>query len=208
MTFAPETDRWLTAPNVITTARILGSPALVPLAIAQQMAWLAALAIFLVFTEWLDGYLARRSHLTSAVGARLDTIADAVFYLSVLVALLAYQPDKVAEEKVWMLVAIASYALSWLACLVKFRRLPSYHTWAAKGVWLIIIPGTVLWLAGVTAWLLRLSMICVMLANIEAIAITWVLRECKVDVPSFWHARSIRRQSAVDRSGGTRQENG
>ncbi|QDV82963.1 CDP-alcohol phosphatidyltransferase family protein [Stieleria magnilauensis] len=208
MTIAPETDRWLTAPNVITTSRIVGSPALVPLAIAQQMTWLAALAIFLVFTEWLDGYLARRSHATSAVGARLDTVADAVFYSSVLLALIAYQPDLVATEKYWMLVAITSYALNWLACLIKFRRLPSYHTWAAKGVWLIIIPGTALWLAGITPWLVRLSMVCVTLANTEAILITWVLRECRVDVPSLWHARKINWRVAADEHVAMRQENG
>ena len=208
MTIAPETDRWLTAPNVITTSRIVGSPALVPLAIAQQLTWLAALAIFLVFTEWLDGYLARRSHVTSAVGARLDTVADAVFYSSVLIALIAYQPELVATEKYWMLVAITSYALSWLACLVKFRRLPSYHTWAAKGVWLIIVPGTALWLAGITPWLVRLSMVCVTLANTESILITWVLGDCRVDVPSLWHARRLKRRVAADETGARRQENG
>ena len=208
MTIAPETDRWLTAPNVITTSRIVGSPALVPLAIAQQLTWLAALAIFLVFTEWLDGYLARRSHVTSAVGARLDTVADAVFYSSVLIALIAYQPELVATEKYWMLVAITSYALSWLACLVKFRRLPSYHTWAAKGVWLIIVPGTALWLAGITPWLVRLSMVCVTLANTESILITWVLYDCRVDVPSLWHARKFKRRVAADETGARRQENG
>ena len=208
MTIAPETDRWLTAPNVITTSRIVGSPALVPLAIAQQLTWLAALAIFLVFTEWLDGYLARRSHVTSAVGARLDTVADAVFYSSVLIALIAYQPELVATEKYWMLVAITSYALSWLACLVKFRRLPSYHTWAAKGVWLIIVPGTALWLAGITPWLVRLSMVCVTLANTESILITWVLYDCRVDVPSLWHARRLKRRVGADETGARRQENG
>ena len=198
----------MTAPNVITTSRIVGSPALVPLAIAQQLTWLAALAIFLVFTEWLDGYLARRSHVTSAVGARLDTVADAVFYSSVLIALIAYQPELVATEKYWMLVAITSYALSWLACLVKFRRLPSYHTWAAKGVWLIIVPGTALWLAGITPWLVRLSMVCVTLANTESILITWVLGDCRVDVPSLWHARRLKRRVAADETGARRQENG
>ncbi|QEF99578.1 CDP-diacylglycerol--glycerol-3-phosphate 3-phosphatidyltransferase [Stieleria maiorica] len=188
-----ETDRWLTLPNLVTGARIVGSPALIPLAIGRHMTLLAALALFLVFTEWLDGFLARRSHMTSSVGARLDTVADAVFYLSLLGALLALQGDQVAKEKYWMLAAIASYALSWSACLVKFRQLPSYHTWAAKGVWLIIIPATILWVAGVTPWLVRVSMVCVTLANLEAIYITHVLSQCQVDVPSLWHAKRIER---------------
>ena len=31
-----------------------------------------------------------------------------------------------------------------------------------------------------------------LLANLEAICITLILPECKVDVPSFWHARRER----------------
>lgn len=182
----------MTIPNAITLMRILGSPLMVVLAIADRPYWLAGLAVFLVFTEWLDGFVARRSHVTSAVGARLDTVADAVFYLSLLIALVALRPATIAHETLWMATAIFGYAISWLASLVKFRRLPSYHTWAAKGVWILVGAGTICLVTGVTPWLFRVAMVCVTLANIEAICITIVLSRCQVDVPTLWHARRIR----------------
>jgi phosphatidylglycerophosphate synthase len=85
---------WLTWPNVVTCIRIVGSPGLVVLAMFGQLAGLGALAVALVFTEWLDGFLARALHQESATGARLDTVADAVFYSSLLVAVAALNPQR------------------------------------------------------------------------------------------------------------------
>ena len=72
-------------------------------------------------------------------------------------------------------------------------RLPaSYHTWAAKGVWVIVGTGIIALLAGMSPWPFRLAMVCVGLTNLEAICITLTLPECKVDVPTLWHARRMR----------------
>ena len=180
-------------PNLITAVRMLASPGLIVLAWAGQPWWLAVLLVFLVFTEWADGYLARRLHADSALGARLDTVADAVFYCSLLLAVVLLRPAVVGRELVWISAAIGSYWLSWLASWIKFRRLPSYHTWAAKGVWGLVGIGLVCSLAEISPWPLRVAMVCVALANLEAVCITWVLPECRVDVPSLWHALRSRR---------------
>lgn len=191
-----QSSNWLTLPNAITTIRILASPGLVALAVADQAVWLAGLAVFLVFTEWLDGFLARRLHVVSAIGARLDTIADAIFYSSLLAAVVLLKPALVGHESIWIAVAVASYLLSWLASLIKFRCLPSYHTWAAKGVWVVVGTGIVCLVAEITPWPFRAAMICVALANLEAICITCVLPDCRVDVPSLWHARRLLREES------------
>ncbi len=180
---------WLTWPNVVTCIRIVGSPGLVVLAMFGQLAGLGALAVALVFTEWLDGFLARALHQESATGARLDTVADAVFYSSLLVAVAALNPQLVLTEIGWIIVAIGSYLLSWLASWVKFHRLPSYHTWAAKGVWVPVGIGIVCLALEWTAWPFRIAMTCVGLANLEAVAITVVLKQCRVDVRSIMHAQ-------------------
>lgn len=191
MTDDERSDRWFTQPNIVTSLRIIGSPLLILLAYRELTLWMAMLAVFLVFTEWLDGFLARRLHVTSAIGARLDTIADAVFYSSLLIALVVLRPEPVQREQVWICIAIASYACSWIASVIKFRRLPSYHTWAAKGVWVLVGAGIVCLLADLTAWPFRVAMVCVAIANLEATGITFVLSKCRVDVPTIWHARRI-----------------
>lgn len=185
-------SHWLTLPNFITAIRIVGSPALIVLAFFEQTGWLAAFAVFLVFTEWLDGFLARRLHVTSSIGARLDTIADAIFYSALLAAVVILRRELFEREKIWIGMAVASYLCSWIASWIRFRHLPSYHTWAAKGVWVIVGIGIVSLLGDFSVWPFRIAMACVVLTNLEATCITFILPECKVDVPSFWHAKRER----------------
>ncbi len=161
---------------------------MITLALADQPVWLAISIACLVFTEWLDGFLARRFHLESAVGARLDTFADVVFYACLLVAVIALRPGLILEQELWILVAVGSYIVSWLFSIIKFGRFPSYHTWAAKGSWVMVGVGTICSLAELGNWPFQLAMISVLLTNLEASCITLALRESQVDVPTLWHA--------------------
>ena len=133
--------------------------------------------------------LARRLRAVSALGARLDTIADAIFYSSLVGAIVILRPDIVTQQSIYIAGAVVSYGLNWLFSWVKFQCLPSYHTWAAKGSWIIVGTGIVCLLFGWSVWPFRVAMLCVVLANLEAVAITWRLPECHVDVPTYWHAR-------------------
>lgn len=184
----PSTRR-LSAPNLVTGLRVIGSPALVLLAMNDQPVWVAVVVTALVFTEWLDGFLARTLHQESAFGARLDTVADASFYTSLLVALVILNHEAMHREAGWIAAAIGAYALSWLVALFKFGNLPSYHTWAAKAAWLVVGAGVICLIADWAAWPFRVAMFLVVLANLEAVMITLVLRAPRVDVPSLWHAR-------------------
>jgi CDP-diacylglycerol--glycerol-3-phosphate 3-phosphatidyltransferase len=181
--------RRLTISNAITALRIVGSPVLVLLALNQQLQWVALALALLVLTEWLDGFLARSLHQESALGARLDTIADISFYGSLLAALVLLFPNTMRREAVWIAAAVGSYLLSWLVALLKFGKMPSYHTWAAKSAWIVVGVGTVALVTGWAGWPFRLAMVMVLLANVEAVAITLALQEPRVNVPTFWHVK-------------------
>jgi len=82
----------LNIPNLLTWARILLIPLVVgvyylPLSAAEQN--LVATAAFLVaaFTDWIDGWLARKLNQTSAFGAFLDPVADKLMVAAALVML-------------------------------------------------------------------------------------------------------------------------
>ncbi|HPF13719.1 MAG: CDP-alcohol phosphatidyltransferase family protein [Planctomycetes bacterium] len=197
MTSGPAQSSWRNLPNALTALRILGSPVLIALALGGHGSWLGFATCLLVLTEWLDGFLARRLHVTSALGARLDTVADGIFYGSLLAALVVLRPTLVRHEWVWVACAVVSYGLSWIASWFKFRCLPSYHTWAAKGAWVVVGAGMVSLVTGWSAWPFRIAMTCVVLTNLEAIAITRQLRACQVDIPSWWHLRKREPDSRV-----------
>jgi CDP-diacylglycerol--glycerol-3-phosphate 3-phosphatidyltransferase/cardiolipin synthase len=90
-------------PNLLTLLRIV----LIPVFVAcfyLPYGWSgeAATAIFLLaaLTDWLDGYLARRMQLVSALGAFLDPVADKLMVATALILLVQADPR--------MLLAIAA----------------------------------------------------------------------------------------------------
>jgi CDP-diacylglycerol--glycerol-3-phosphate 3-phosphatidyltransferase len=77
-------------PNLLTLSRIL----LVPFFVLMYMVpgegtylYAAALFALAAFTDWLDGYLARRLHQTTPFGAFLDPVADKLIVVTALVLL-------------------------------------------------------------------------------------------------------------------------
>src|SRR6202035_4599770 len=54
--------------------------ALLLFALIAMHSWMGCLVVFIVaaFTDWLDGYLARRQGLTSTLGRNLDPLVDKV----------------------------------------------------------------------------------------------------------------------------------
>lgn len=75
-------------PNILTLARILVIPFFV-LIFYLPTTWshVAAACIFALacVTDWLDGYLARRLHQSTKLGAFLDPVADKIFVCITLV---------------------------------------------------------------------------------------------------------------------------
>ncbi len=83
-------------PNLLTLSRIVLIPVFV-LVFYLPVAWSApaATVIFMLaaFTDWLDGYLARRLELTSPLGAFLDPVADKLMVATALVVVLQADPQ-------------------------------------------------------------------------------------------------------------------
>ena len=77
----------MSLPNLITLARILLVPVMVWAIASDQMT--AAFAMFLIagISDGVDGFLAKRFGMATAVGAYLDPLADKVLIVSIYVSL-------------------------------------------------------------------------------------------------------------------------
>ncbi len=80
-------------PNKLTVLRMLLVPVFVLLLLWQdgtvQALRLAALAVFCIasFTDFLDGYLARKNHLVTDFGKFMDPLADKLLVCSALICM-------------------------------------------------------------------------------------------------------------------------
>jgi cardiolipin synthase len=77
-----------TIPNALSGLRLLGVPVFFWLIVGPENDGLA-LAILIVssFTDWIDGYLARRLNQFSRLGELLDPLADRLYVVAALAAL-------------------------------------------------------------------------------------------------------------------------
>ncbi|MDH3644840.1 MAG: CDP-diacylglycerol--glycerol-3-phosphate 3-phosphatidyltransferase [Gammaproteobacteria bacterium] len=80
-------------PNLLTLSRIFLVPVFaVVYVIPGEGTYIFAAALFALaaFTDWLDGYLARRLDQTTAFGAFLDPVADKLIVVTALVLLIGH----------------------------------------------------------------------------------------------------------------------
>lgn len=112
---------FFTLPTIMTWTRIVAIPLIVgvfylPLEPATRN--LIATAMFIVFawTDWLDGFLARRLNQTSAFGAFLDPVADKFLVCASLLVLVHLQRTDVFVALIIIGREIAISALrEWMA---------------------------------------------------------------------------------------------
>jgi cardiolipin synthase (CMP-forming) len=83
------TSRVLTIPNILSLARIATVPVFVWLFVTDHTNAAVTLYAIAAWTDFFDGFLARRLDSVSEIGKLLDPLADRVFIVALAVALVA-----------------------------------------------------------------------------------------------------------------------
>lgn len=120
------------AVNGITGYRILAAPVLLLLVITGNydvFKWLLALSFI---TDAIDGYLARRHHAVSVIGARLDSIGDDLTVGVAIIGMVKWNLAFILDK--WLLVSIliALFIVQLLLALNRYGKMTAFHTYIAK----------------------------------------------------------------------------
>jgi CDP-diacylglycerol--glycerol-3-phosphate 3-phosphatidyltransferase len=118
--------------NGITLYRIVTAPLLLALIIFDKpdlFKWLLACSFF---TDAIDGFLARRYKVTSKAGAKLDSIGDDLTVLIGLIGIIVFKPEFIRREMVLIICLLALFLVQVAFALVKYRKITTFHTYAAK----------------------------------------------------------------------------
>ncbi|MRR33890.1 CDP-alcohol phosphatidyltransferase [bacterium] len=178
-------------PNCLSGSRLAAVPILLVLAWQGRANAFLVLFVCALLTDLADGYLARRLHQESELGARLDSWGDFALYMATPICAWRLWPELIVREAPYVATVVASFTLPILVGLVRYRRLTSYHTWGAKLSAVLMGISTFILFAGGPAWPFRFSTAVLVLTQLEEISITVVLSEWHSNVPSLWHAMRL-----------------
>jgi cardiolipin synthase len=74
----------LNIPNAITLIRIASTPLIIYLTYVNQLTLVCILIFISSFSDWLDGFIARRFNQFTRLGELLDPISDRIYILTLL----------------------------------------------------------------------------------------------------------------------------
>jgi len=169
----PASSRLATVPNLVSSSRFVLAAGFL---LAEGLAPRLGLIGLASFTDFLDGWLARRQQVTSRLGAILDPIADRVFVISVVVAFVA-SGDLTVWQAGLLLVRDVMTIIGWIVARSSpsLRRIPFRARWSGK-VLTVVQLGTflcvLLWRPAVTP-LVLLSALLGVYATIDYTLMLW-----------------------------------
>ena len=118
--------------NGITLYRIIAAPVLFLLVINHKQdifKWLLAISFL---TDAIDGFIARRYKITSKLGSTLDSIGDDVTIVAAVTGIFVLKPEFVRQQATPIIMLLALFLLQTILALIRYRKLSSFHTYAAK----------------------------------------------------------------------------
>ena len=176
-----------TIPNILTLYRILVFPLIIIWIFSSRENLVGIFIAISLFTDWLDGIIARALKIQTELGAKMDSWADTGTYVCAFLAIYFFKWENVKPHILIVYVFLGVWILSYLIVFIKFKGLIGLHTYLFKatgyvqGAFIII-----LFLVGFYVWLFYVCMLVGILACIEEIIIFFVLEKPRTNVKGLY----------------------
>lgn len=184
-------------PWLLVLSRFALAPVVVALALGGERGAIVACMLFALVGDVVDGKLARRLGVATSRLRKADSLADLAFWLAALAAAWVLEASALAPHAVWIALLVALEAAIHASSRLRFAQAPANHAWSAK-LWGIVLCAS---LVAIVGWgrlglLFGLAIGVGLAAQVEGLAIVWLLPGWRRDVPSCFHALAIRRGAA------------
>jgi len=184
--------------NAITLYRLVTAPLLLFLILYDQYFLFKWLLVLSFLTDAIDGILARRYKVVSAMGATLDSIGDDLTVVAGIVGLFVFKADFIYPQLGWLVFLLILFLVETIAALNRYGKTTSFHTILAKIA--AILQGTFLILAFLlpepVGWLFYLAIAFTALDLLEEIILVCLLPKWKTDVKGIYWVLKQDRESA------------
>jgi len=178
---------WRNTPNAISIARLCATAFLLAAVLQHEIDLFKWLLLACLLSDILDGLIARTFHLTSKVGAALDSAADMLTVLIGLFGVYVFQRAFVDEHFTGVLIVAVFYITEIVASVLRYGRLSSFHTLLdrvtayASGIFVMS-----LFLWGYHGWLFQLTVLVYVVSLTEEMILICILPTWKTDVGNIF----------------------
>lgn len=179
-------------PIALSILRLCLGPVLIAIAWLDQATVFIIVLIFAFLLDLVDGPIARMSGHVTETGSRMDSYADFSIYVAFLIGAVRLWPEIVVREWIFLVLVAASIVLPALAGLLKFHTATSYHTWMVKFAAVCMAPAAIVLFIGGPAWPFHIATVISVLAGLEEIIMTLLLRKPHSDVKHLMQAMKLR----------------
>jgi cardiolipin synthase len=122
----------LTIPNILSLYRLFIFPVIVLMILLKLELAYAILVVISLNTDVWDGIIARRFNQQTAIGARIDSLADIGMYITALSGIIVFKIQEIGPDAWLYYVFIACYVVVILSPLIKFGKIQSFHLYSMK----------------------------------------------------------------------------
>ncbi|MFI5149705.1 MAG: CDP-alcohol phosphatidyltransferase family protein [Bacteroidia bacterium] len=119
-------------PNMLSIYRMLALPFLLMAILNGKSGTFILLLSINLISDILDGFIARRFHFESELGARLDSFADIGTYAMAFTGMFVFQFDFLHDHLSAFITMLIMYVTPQLVSLFRFHRPTSLHLYSSK----------------------------------------------------------------------------
>ena len=176
----------------LTLLRAALAPVVFGLLLSQHFGAAAMVYLVALLSDIYDGVIARRLGIATRALRLADTYADITFFVGLGFGIILGFPKSLAVLALpfWCFIGIT--ITNWSLCLWRFGKMTSYHSMMMKLSALALFAGILSLLLGQTTWPLAAAFWFVVVATLEEIAMTLVLRRYHHDVWTIFAALKLR----------------
>lgn len=178
---------WRNVPNAISVARLCTTPVLLTSVLMHRVELFKWLLLACLISDILDGLIARTFHLTSKLGASLDSMADVATMFIGLIGVFVFQQTFIAEHSPELLFVVTFYIAELIASFWRYGKVSSFHTFldrVAAYMAGIFVMSLFLW--GYHGWLFYTTVVAYIVALSEEMVLIYVLPEWRSDVGGMY----------------------
>lgn len=137
-------------------------------------------------TDVADGYIARKYGWVSRTGALLDSLADAVFFLCIILIICLNYRTVITDNLLWLFLILTLKLCSFITGLIRFRKAVAIHTIANKATGLLLFFSIPLIFFSIPNFVIKAFFVIALLPAIEEFLIMLFCKELNMNRKSIF----------------------